>query len=111
MSSDSDVSGIGAARTFSPLDCSGLMTWPQLEPSAHAPWTSTTLAVVSDSLILVSRLSTKASSYGLSLVRPGIGQPLGRKAARATLVSGEAPTLGSIGSRRRRNGITGGQRR
>src|SRR5262249_48679821 len=51
MSSDNDVSGIEAASTFSPMDCSAVMTWAQLEPSAHAPWTSTTLAFVSDSLI------------------------------------------------------------
>ena len=50
-SADRDVNGIGAARALSPLDCSGLITWAQLEPSAHAPWTRTTLAVVSEPLV------------------------------------------------------------
>src|SRR5262245_19345927 len=54
--------------TFSPLDCSGLMTWPQLEPSAHAPWASTTLAVVSDPLI----------SFRICLRSVAIGWPASR---------------------------------
>jgi hypothetical protein len=51
-SSDKDVNGIGAAKTFSPLDSNGLIISFQLEPSAHAPWTNTTLDRRLDSLII-----------------------------------------------------------
>lgn len=47
MSSDKDVSGIGAAIALMPLDCSGAMTRSQPEPSAQAPWTRTTLTPLS----------------------------------------------------------------
>src|SRR5262245_50066516 len=36
-----DVRGIGAASTLNPSACRGRMTPFQLEPSAHAPWTTT----------------------------------------------------------------------
>src|SRR5580704_10513275 len=62
MSSDKDVSGIGAARAFSPRDCSGLMTLAQLEPSAHAPWTSTMLAGVSIAGMAILRMRDAGSS-------------------------------------------------
>src|SRR5262245_65306292 len=42
-SSGSDVSGRGAADTFTAAAFSPLMTRAQLDPSAHAPWASTTL--------------------------------------------------------------------
>src|ERR1700684_3894708 len=45
-SSSSVVSGMGAAVTLIPACCRPVMTRPQLEPSAHAPWTRTTVGVV-----------------------------------------------------------------
>src|ERR1700759_3242305 len=42
-SSLNDVSGIGAAITFKPCFWSRRITGSQLEPSAHAPWTTTTV--------------------------------------------------------------------
>ena len=44
MSSVSDVSGIGAHVTLRPSFRNGRMTFCQQEPSAHAPWTNTTVA-------------------------------------------------------------------
>src|ERR1700722_1492505 len=62
MSSDKDVSGIGAARAFSPRDCSGLMTLAQLEPSAQAPCTRTMLAGGLTAGMAAARLRDAGSS-------------------------------------------------
>src|SRR5262249_33129540 len=61
-----EVSGIGAARTFNPLDCSGLMTSAQLEPSAQAPWTSATLAVVLNPRMLIRISVVRAGGAGIA---------------------------------------------
>src|SRR5262249_48717742 len=54
-SSASDVSGSGAAHTLAPSAFSAVMTRAQLDPSAHAPWASTTLrSFVAISLLLIS---------------------------------------------------------
>src|SRR4030081_2192904 len=42
-SSAREVSGSGAADTFTASAFSAVMTRAQLDPSAHAPWASTTL--------------------------------------------------------------------
>src|ERR1700678_1766621 len=42
-SSSSVVSGLGAAGTLSPACCRPVPTRLQLDPSAQAPWTSTTV--------------------------------------------------------------------
>src|SRR5271168_4864 len=46
MSSSSVVSGMGAAVTLMPACCRPVMTRAQLDPSAHAPWTRTTVGAV-----------------------------------------------------------------
>src|ERR1700730_15357163 len=52
-SSLKDVRGIGAAITFKPRSSSGRTIACQLEPSAHAPWTTTTVAF-SEKLIMLT---------------------------------------------------------
>src|ERR1700734_3077402 len=44
-SSSSVVSGMGAAVTLIPACCRPVMTRLQLDPSAHAPWTSMTVGL------------------------------------------------------------------
>ena len=39
-----DVSGKGAATALTPLAARAMITFVQLDPSAQAPWTSTTVA-------------------------------------------------------------------
>src|SRR5580658_3612382 len=51
-SSPSEVSGIGAATTFNPLPCNLRITGSQLDPSAHAPWITTTVAFFKSDIIL-----------------------------------------------------------
>jgi hypothetical protein len=50
-----DVSGKAAATTLMPLAASGAMTFAQLDPSAQAPWTSTTLTSFERIAILLNR--------------------------------------------------------
>src|SRR5262249_10046731 len=59
MSSANEVRGIGAATTRSPSRARPRITYFQLEPSAHAPWTATTVIVPA---IDTSRLPSAGSS-------------------------------------------------
>ena len=52
-SSPRDVRGSGAANTLTPSDLSVLITRAQLDPSAHAPWASTTLTLSAAILLLL----------------------------------------------------------
>src|SRR6266478_7714688 len=55
-SSAREVSGSGAAKTLTASALSAVMTRPQLDPSAHAPWASTTLtSFIAILLLLRSR--------------------------------------------------------
>src|ERR1700733_12423324 len=59
-SSLSDVNGIGAAITFKPRSSSERITACQLEPSAHAPWTTTTVAFFGKlMMLLLSRVQCR----------------------------------------------------
>src|SRR5262245_14279835 len=58
-SSDREVSGSGAASTFRTSALSGVMTRAQLDPSAHAPWASTTLTL----LVAILSLSSSGAVY------------------------------------------------
>src|SRR5215510_12772684 len=53
-SSARDVSGSGAADTFTPSALSAVITCAQLDPSAHAPWASTTLTSFAAILLLLT---------------------------------------------------------
>jgi hypothetical protein len=48
LSSSIDVNGSGAASTRNPSAARGWITLAQLDPSAHAPWTNTTLTLERD---------------------------------------------------------------
>jgi hypothetical protein len=52
-SSAREVSGSGAADTFTASAFSAVMTRAQLDPSAHAPWASTTLTSLIAILLLL----------------------------------------------------------
>src|SRR5439155_26944775 len=52
-SSLKDVRGIGAAITFKPRSSSGRTIACQLEPSAHAPWTTITVAFSEKAISLI----------------------------------------------------------
>jgi hypothetical protein len=49
------VSGSGAANTFTDEALSAVMTRAQLDPSAHAPWASTTLTPWTAILLFLRR--------------------------------------------------------
>src|SRR5271155_3591773 len=52
MSSVKEVNGIGAQITLSPCRCRGSITFPQQDPSAHAPCTKTIEEFCGNTLIL-----------------------------------------------------------
>src|ERR1700730_2774659 len=52
-SSAREVSGSGAANTFTTSAFSAVMTRAQVDPSAHAPWASTTLTPLIAILLLL----------------------------------------------------------
>src|SRR5438093_7643200 len=72
-SSAREVSGRGAAETFTASAFSAVMTRAQLDPSAHAPWASTTLTsfIMAPPPVVLVRLGRRSCDGGR-----GTGAPL-----------------------------------
>src|SRR5262252_3415857 len=74
-SSARDVSGSGAADTFTPSALSAVMTRAELDPSAHAPWANTTLTSFGAILLLITSWLCAWPSSAQRPHPPGDGLP------------------------------------
>src|SRR5437879_13857460 len=69
-SAASEVSGNWGAVTMNPDACNNRITSLQLEPSAHAPWTSTTFGLLLMVTIVGTELEASHESREQFLSRP-----------------------------------------